>query len=397
MHSRPLLIALLGSLQALSPLTIDMYLPAFPQVAEDLGASASLVALTLTACLLGLALGQLIGGPASDAYGRKAPLLAGMFVFVIASAACATATSVEVLILLRFIQGTAGAFGVVIGRAVVRDVYEGPAAVTMFAALVVVVAVGPIVAPLAGAVVLEMGSWRHIFVVLAGIGFILLVATGVFLRETLPASERRSGGLASTLEAFRGLLGDRAFVGCVVSSGLAFAAMFAYIAGSPFVLQEIYGASPRMFSICFAVNGLGIVLATRLSARLASRHSPKTLLTAGLAAGASGGAALLLSVLLGAGLAGVLPSLFIVVSSIGIIMPNSAALALSGHRTAAGSAAALLGLAQFSLGALAAPLVGLGGTHTAVPMALVIAGLGGLALASFLVLARTDAVVGTAT
>jgi len=218
--------------------------------------------------------------------------------------------------------------------------------------------------------------------VLALVGAVLLVVVATVLGETLPAADRHPGGLRATLRTFRELLADRAFVGCVLSAGLAFAAMFAYISGSPFVLQDVYGASPAVFSLLFALNGLGIVLAGRLSAHLSERHDPAVLLRAGLTATAGGGVALLVSVLAGLGLVGVLPSLFVMVGSIGVVVPNAAALALAGHRSTAGSASGLLGLAQFALGALAAPLVGLAGQGSALPMAVVIAVLGAGALAT---------------
>jgi DHA1 family bicyclomycin/chloramphenicol resistance-like MFS transporter len=380
---RPVLVGVLGALSAFGPLSIDMYLPALPAM-DDLGAAPSLVQLTLTACLLGLATGQLLGGPISDARGRRRPLLAGMVVYVVASMLCAVAPSVGVLIAMRFLQGLAGAFGIVIGRAVVRDLTEGREAAALFAALILVNGVAPIVAPVLGAGILHVTSWRGVFVVLAAIGVVLLAVVASVLGETLPAAQRRPGGLRATLRTFRALLGDARFVGCVLSSGLAFASMFAYISGSPFVLQKVYGASPAVFSLLFAANGLGIVLAGRVSARLsAAGHEPARLLRGGLIATAGGSVALLISVLAGAGLAGVLPSLFVAVASIGVIVPNAAALALAGHPSTAGSASGLLGVAQFALGALAAPLVGLAGEDTAMPMAIVIAVLGVAALATF--------------
>jgi MFS transporter, DHA1 family, multidrug resistance protein len=382
----------LGALSAFGPLSIDMYLPALPELGDDLGAAPSLVQLTLTACLLGLAAGQLLGGPISDARGRRRPLLVGLVVYVVASVACAVAPSVAVLIACRLVQGAAGAFGIVIGRAIVRDRAEGREAAALFAALILVNGVAPIVAPVLGAGILQVTSWRGVFALLAAIGVVLAVATALLLPETLAPEDRRPGGLRDTLRTFRALLGDPRFVGCVVSSGLAFAAMFAYISGSPFVLQKVYGASPAVFSVLFAVNGLGIVLAGRLTERLAQRgHEPAPLLRAGLLATAGGGVALLVSVLAGLGLAGVLPSLLITVGSIGVIVPNAAALALSGHPSTAGAASGLLGLAQFAFGAAAAPLVGLAGEDTAVPMAVVIAVLALGALGTFAALVRPPA------
>jgi MFS transporter, DHA1 family, multidrug resistance protein len=387
--TRTRLVLILGALSAFGPLSIDMYLPALPELGDDLGAAPSLVQLTLTACLLGLAAGQLLGGPISDARGRRAPLLAGLAVYVVASVACALAPTIGVLIACRLLQGAAGAFGIVIGRAIVRDRAEGREAAALFAALILVNGVAPIVAPVLGAGILHGTTWRGVFALLAAIGVVLALATAALLPESLPPQDRRPGGLRDTLRTFRALLGDRRFVGCVVSSGLAFAAMFAYISGSPFVLQEVYGASPTVFSALFAVNGLGIVVSGRLTERLAERgHEPAPLMWAGLLGVAGGGVALLVSVLAGLGLWGVLPSLLVAVGSIGVIVPNAAALALGGHPSTAGAASGLLGLAQFAFGAAAAPLVGLAGEDTAVPMAVVIAALGLGALATFAALVR---------
>lgn len=389
---RTTLVLVLGALSAFGPLSIDMYLPALPELGDDLGAAPSLVQLTLTACLLGLAAGQLLGGPISDARGRRAPLLAGLAVYVVASLACALAPSIGVLVACRLVQGAAGAFGIVIGRAIVRDRAAGREAAALFAALILVNGVAPIVAPVLGAGVLQITTWRGVFALLAAIGVVLAVATALLLPESLAPQDRRPGGLRDTLRTFRALLADGRFVGCVVSSGLAFAAMFAYISGSPFVLQEVYGASPTVFSVLFAVNGLGIVVAGRLTERLAERgHEPAPLMRAGLLGVAGGAVALLVSVLAGLGLAGVLPSLFVTVGSIGVIVPNAAALALSGHPSTAGAASGLLGLAQFAFGAAAAPLVGLAGEHTAVPMAVTIAALALGALATFAWLVRPAA------
>jgi DHA1 family bicyclomycin/chloramphenicol resistance-like MFS transporter len=371
--SRPVLITILGTLTAFGPLSIDMYLSGLPELASDLDVSASLAQLTLTACLLGIAVGQIIGGPISDARGRRGPLLAGLLVYIGASLVCAVAPSITVLIAARLLQGLAGAFGIVIAQAIVRDLHAGREAVRLFAALMLVNGVAPILAPVAGAALLTVAGWRAVFVVLAAFGAVLLAVVFRWLGETLPRDERRAGGLASTLRTFRELLADRVFLGCVLSGGLVFSSLFSYIAGSPFVLQDVYGVSPLVFGVIFGINGVGIMLGGRVSARLSEHHAPDRLFAAGLIASTTGGAVLLVSVLAGAGLAGVLPSLLIVTSSVGLIFPNAIALALRGHPNTAGAAGGLFGLAQFSFGALAAPLVGIAGDDTAVPMAVVIA------------------------
>jgi DHA1 family bicyclomycin/chloramphenicol resistance-like MFS transporter len=261
-----------------------------------------------------------------------------------------------------------------------------------FSLLMLVIGVAPILAPVVGAQLLEVTSWRGLFVVLAAYGAVLFVVTAAVLPETLPAERRRPLGLGHTLRTYGRLLADRSFAGYTLGSGLAFAAMFAYIAGSPFVLQDVYGLSPQAYAGVFALNALGLVVASQINGRLVGRISPRRLMDAGLALGAGAGVALLGVVWAGGiGLAGVLPALFVSVSSVGVITPNSVALALSGHADDAGSASALLGVTQFLLGALVAPLVGLWGTDTALPMAAAIAVLGVGAAVTLLVLARPGA------
>ncbi|CAB4922510.1 unannotated protein [freshwater metagenome] len=385
---RGLLILLIGLTFGVGPFSIDMYLPSLPKMASDLDAAPSLMQLTITACLVGMGIGQIVAGPVSDARGRHRPLIAGTIAFIVFSFLCAIAPTVETLIGLRFLQGVAGAFGVVIGRAIVRDLYEGREAAALFSMLMIVNGLAPILAPLIGAGVLQVSSWRGVFIVLVGLGAVLLVAHMTLLGETLPREERRAGGLRETLRAFKLLLSDRTFAGCILASGFVSGAMFAYIAGAPFVLQDLYGASPVVFSVIFATNGLGIVLFGRISARLSRTLDPERILAFGVGTSVTGGFGVLLSVLAGLGLWGLLPSLFLMVSSVGLVFPNAAALALRGHRSLAGAASGLLGLTTFMVGGLVAPLVGVAGRGTAVPMAVVNAAAGTAALLTFLLLVR---------
>ncbi len=387
-RGRTLLVVIIGALSAFGPLSIDMYLPALPSLPQELGGSASQAQLTLTACLLGLAVGQVIAGPLSDRMGRRRPLLAGLLAYALASLLCAAAPTLPALTALRLLQGLAGAAGVVIARAVVRDLFSGPDVARFFALTMLVNGLAPILAPIIGGQLLVFTSWRGIFVLLAAIGAGLLLLVALGLRESLTVDQRRTGGIADTLATFRTLLADRRFLGCALSSGLAFAAMFAYISGSPFVLQGIYGVSPQAYSFIFGANALGIVAASQISGRLAGRVSPQKLLLFGLCYAVAGGLLLLGVVLAGAGLAGVLLGLFLVVSSIGLISPNATALAMAEHRRAAGSASALLGVLLYLAGALVAPLVGVAGTDTALPMALIMAVLPIAALFTFLLLTR---------
>ncbi len=361
----------LGALSAFGPLAIDLYLPGLPELGRDLGASASASQLTLTACLAGLALGQLVAGPLSDRFGRRRPLVAGVALFAVASVVCAAAPSVATLVALRFVQGLGGAAGIVVGRAVVRDLYSGDEGARFFAGLLLVNGLAPILAPIAGAQLLGLTSWRGVFAVLAGVGAGLLAAAVWAVPESLPEERRRPGGLAEVRRTATLVASDRAFLGHALCGGLVLGAMFAYIAGSPFVLQDLYGLSPAAFSAAFAVNGLGIVAASRLTGRLVGRIAAPVLLRAAVAQALAGATLLTAAVLLGGlGVWSILVPLFLVVSSVGVVNPTTIALALEEHGEVAGTAAALVGVLQYLLGALAAPVVGVAGTGTAVPMAL---------------------------
>ena len=366
------LVIVLGSVNAIGPLSIDMYLPAFPQIADSLDTSAAAVGLTLTACVAGLALGQLLVGPLSDRLGRRMPLIVAMAGYAVASVACAVAPSAPVLMGLRFLQGFAGAGGVVIARAVVRDLYSGAAAVRLFSSLMLVTGLAPILAPLLGAQILGLTSWRGIFGVLAVLAALIAVLVALGLRETLAPERRSHEGLRMTLATMRRLLADRWFVGHALAGGLGFGALFAYISGSSFVLQGIYGVSPQLYSVLFAMNGLGLIGGSQVNARLVGRFPAAQLLRAGLLSIAASAATLLAVVLAGGlGVWAVLVPMFVIVSSMSFVLPNSTALALADHAAEAGTASALLGVCQFLIGALVAPLVGAGGTGSAVPMAAV--------------------------
>jgi len=371
---RARMFVLLGGLTAFGPLSIDMYLPALPAIGRDLSASESVIQLTLTACLVGLAAGQILAGPLSDRLGRRRPLLIGVAGYVLASLLCATAPAAPVLVGFRLLQGLAGAAGIVIARAIVRDLYFGSAAARYFSRLVLIMGLAPILAPVIGAQLLRFTSWHGIFVALAIVAALLWLGAAVGLRETLPAARRSSGGLRGTLGTFRALLSDSRFIGYALAGGLAFGAMFAYISGSPFVLQGIYRVSPQTFSLIFGTNALGFVAASQVNGSLVGWIPPARLLVAGLITAATAGLALLLIVLIGGlGLVAILPPLFLLVSSIGFVVPNATALALSRRPDAAGTGSALLGVIQSGVGAAGAPLVGVAGTSSALPMAGVIA------------------------
>lgn len=378
------LLLILGALSALGPLTIDMYLPALPQIGAEMAAGPAQVQLSLTACLIGVSLGQVLAGPLSDGLGRRGPLLAGLCGYAAASLACAFAPSAEVLTGLRLLQGLAGGAALVIVRAVVRDLYEGAAIARVLATLMLVSGLAPILAPVLGAQLLAVTTWRGVFAALMAIGVLLLVAVLAGVRETLPAERREAGGLRGTARSFGRLLRDRAFLAAALAGGLAFAAMFAYISGSSFVLQGVYRVSPQGFSLIFGLNALALVLAGQLGGRLAGRIAPARLVAAGLVLGLLSALGLVAATTAGAGLPVVVGLLFTLMGGAGLAIPGSAALALSVlPPQVAGSASALLGVLQFALGAAAAPLTGLAGAGSAVPMAVVMSVLMAAALAAF--------------
>jgi MFS transporter, DHA1 family, multidrug resistance protein len=379
------LVLILAALTALGPLSMDMYLPALPALSRDLNATASLTQLTLTACLTGLALGQATAGPLSDLHGRRRPLLVSSVGYVLTSALCAAAPSASLLILARLAQGTAGGAAIVIARAVVRDRYQDAAAARLFSTLMQISGLAPVLAPLAGGLLLKVTSWRGLFAAITLLGAVLVVAVYRGLPETLPRVRRQRRGPGVTFRAFATLATDRTFAANALAGGLAFAAMFAYISGAPFIIEDAYRQPPLIFSLIFAVNGIGIILAGQVSAARAPRYGPSRMLTAGLVTSLLGASTALTAVAAGLGLQGLLPGLFLVVAAIGLILPNSAALALSAHPPhTAGTASALLGLAQFAIGGIAAPLSGIAGPRTALPMTLVITVLALAALATSL-------------
>ncbi len=383
----------LGALTAAAPLSLDTYLPALPTLTADLATTPSVTQLSLTSCLLGLALGQLVAGPLSDVLGRRRPMLLGATGFAVASALCAVAPSVEVLVALRLAQGLLGAVGIVVARAVVRDTSDATTAARSFATLMLVSGVAPIAAPVLGGQLLRVTSWRGVFVALAVYGTLAGLAVLLFVRESLPATRRRAGSAAATLASFRVLLGDRRVVACVLAAGLLFAAMFAYISGSTFVLQDLYGLSPQGFSGVFGANSVAIVASVQVAGRLAGsgRVRPERLLAIGLVTAMTGTGVLLASALLDVGLAGILSGLVVTVIGVGLVLPSATTLTLADHPEHAGSASALLGTAQFLIGAGVAPLVGLAGSRSAVPMASAMAASVVLGAVVFTVLWRTAA------
>lgn len=367
MGRRARLALILGSLSAFGALTIDMYLPAMPGMADELRTSAPMVQLTLTVFVVGLAVGQVIVGPLSDAWGRRRPLLIGIALYVAGSLWCALAPTAGWLIGGRIMQSLGAAAGTVLARAVVRDLFDGTAMTRFFSTLMVINGVAPIVAPVIGGQLLTVATWRAVFLVLAAVGAVLMLAVAVALPESLPARDRAP----AHGHAFRTLVTDRQYLRYVLAAALMFAAVFAYISGSSFVLQDTYGLTAQQFSLVFGLNGLGIVVFGQLGGLLVGRVTTEhTLLRISLGVATIGAAGVLASAALGLPLPLLLACLFTVVSTLGVVLANATSLALAGHGSAAGAASSLQGLLQFLVGGLAASAMSLPGQITATGMAI---------------------------
>lgn len=366
------IVILLGMLTAIGPISMDMYLPALPVVADDMNTSASLVQLSLTTCLIGLAAGQLMFGPLSDIRGRKKPLIYSLVIYAVVSALLAFTTSIGIFIVLRFIQGFTGAAGIVIARAAARDIYSGKELTKAFALLALVSGAAPILAPISGGFVLNFGSWPVVFFIIAAIGLLLLLSVTFLFNETLTVENRSEGTIFAVVKTFGDLLKDKVFLGISFTQSLIMSGMFAYIAGSPFILQNIYEVSAQQFSLIFALNGLGIIIAAQISGRLAAQVDEVKIMLFGVLLSLTGSLLLAIVVLLDLSLISIIVALFMVVSSIGFVSPTAFSLGLKNQKKSAGSASAFLGLLPFIGGAIVSPLVGLAGEYTAWPLALVI-------------------------
>ncbi|MGW7441836.1 multidrug effflux MFS transporter [Kitasatospora sp. NPDC054795] len=386
-------IAALGGIAALGPLTTDLYLPGLPAIADDLVAQPAAVQLTLTFSMLGVAAGQLLFGPLSDRYGRRRPLLAGLVLYTLASVACVFAPNLTVLIVGRFVQGAAGSAGLVIGRAVSRDRFQGVALLRFLASIALISGLAPILAPIIGAQLMRFTSWRGTFGVLTALGLLLTLVSFGVLRETLPPETRDRGGVGAALRTMGRLLRNLPFLGLALTSSLAFGALFGYISGSSTVLQDVYQVSPQTYSLLFGLNSFSIVVMTQVNGRvLAPRFTQRALMLGSLAAAVAAGAALvLLTTVWDFGLAGFCPPLFAMMGSLGVLLPNTAAQALGlVEPQVAGTASALLGTGNFLCGAVVAPLSSLGGRPSAVLLALVVLVCGVLATVAYLALCRPE-------
>ncbi len=377
----------LGLMAGLGPLCIDLYLPALPQLAEDLSLSSTGAQLSLTAGLAGLGLGQLIFGPLSDKYGRIRPLLVSLLILIVASIACAYAQSLPQLLAARLLQGLGGAGGAVLSRAIARDNFNGHLLTKFFAMLLLVNGLAPILAPILGSAMMSVTNWRGLFLTLSSIGLLLLLMTRLKVAESLKVENRSEGPLLRAWLQPLHVIQQRYFMGYCLTQGFMMAGMFAYIGASPFVLQQLYGMSPQAFSFCFAINGLGLILASQISSRLCPLFGEYAILKAGLLLGFTASLLLVICSAWQAPLPLILCALFFSISSNAIISTTASSLAMQSQGKRAGSASAVIGVTMFALGSLAIPIAGLGGT-TALSMSTTIFGCFSLACLMFLLLAQ---------
>jgi DHA1 family bicyclomycin/chloramphenicol resistance-like MFS transporter len=378
------LVITLGILTAFAPLSIDMYLPALPEIAHEFGTDTAAAQQTLAVFFAGLSIGQIFYGPLSDRLGRRRPLIFGCALYSAACIGCALAGSLGALVMLRFAQALGGCAGVVIARSIVRDLFDQHESARVYSILMLVLGLAPITAPLIGGQLLHFFGWRAIFVTLCGFGLLCLALVVFGLPETLPAEQRTKTGLGSALRTYGQLLVDGRFMGYALASGLASAAMFAYIAGSSFVFIELNGVAPERFGLIFGTNAFGLILASQCNRWLLGRYSSGQILTVALAATAGFGLLLVTLTALGiGGFAGLLIVLFCCIASTGFVGPNATAAAMAPYGNRAGSAAALLGAVQFACGAVAGALVSALHNGTALPMTSTIALCG---VAAFLLL-----------
>ncbi len=376
MNLRMLLI--LGALSAFGPLAIDFYLPAFPAMAQAFATDEQHIQTTLAAYFLGLSIGQLAYGPIADRFGRRLPLLFGVSLFTLASLVCAYAPSLDALILARFVQALGGCAGMVLSRAIVSDKCDAVGSAKVFSQLMLVMGLAPILAPMLGGVLVNVGGWQSIFLTLSLFSALCVIAVGLGLPESLPPHQPRQP-LSGALRQYGRLLGDRVFLGHALTGGIAMAGMFAYIAGSPFVFIKLYGVPAEHYGWLFGANAAGFIVVAQVNARLLAKRGPALLLVRAVWFYLAAALVLLaVAAMRPVQLWPLLVPLFVCIASLGCIIPNASACAMSGQGARAGSASALLGCLQFSVAAGAAALVGLLHDGSAVPMTLVISLCGAL-------------------
>jgi len=373
-------LAILSALMGFASISTDLYLPAMPAMGRALGAGTGAVEWTISGYLIGFSLGQLFWGPVGDRYGRRTPVAIGLVLFVIGSAGCALAGSASAVIGWRVVQAIGASAGVVLGRAMVRDLYKGDRAAQMMSMLMTVMAIAPLLGPIVGGQVLALAGWRAIFWTLVGVGVATLAAL-LTLPETLPAERRSTASIARAFAGYGELLRDRRLLGYAGVGGFYYGGVFAYIAGTPFAYISYHRVPPQLYGLLFGAGILGIMATNVVNSRLVTRLGSDRLLLRGAAIAAFAGLVLAVAARTGwSGLWGLAAPLFLFVAASGFIVANSIAGALTGFPARAGAVSALVGAMQYGGGILGSGLVGLFADATPRPMAFVIAvaGLGGL-------------------
>jgi len=369
------LVVTLGVLSAFGPVSIDMYLPAFPQITQDLRTSPGAVQLTLSVFLAGFAVGQLLWGTLSDHIGRRIPLVAGCLAFALASAAASHSHAIASLIVWRFLMGLSGSAGVVVSRAVVRDLFDETVSARFYSMMMIIGGIAPIVAPSLGGLVLHFAGWRVIFWVIAAFGVVCTVAALLDVPETLPRESRIRGHVADIVVRYARLMVNPRYIGYAFMAGLTFGELFAYISSASFVFIQVHGISPQRFGLYFGSNAIGVYCVGQVNRWLLSRFTSRQVLWRASQLNSVLALTLVVVVLTGfGGFAGLFCTLFLCVASLGLIFPNVVAAAMQPVPTEAGCASALLGMLQFTIGAVSGGLIGLFQNGSAVPMATAIAG-----------------------
>ena len=368
-RQRVVYVLVLGALTALGPLTIDLYLPAFPAIEHELVTSVSAIQLTLTATTIGFGLGQLLIGPWSDKIGRRTPLLIATAVHIFASLAIIYAPTVEWVGVFRVLQGIGAAGGGVVAVAMVRDLFGGLPLVRMMSRLSLVNGLAPVLAPVIGSQLLLFTNWRGIFVFLTIYGVLVIAAAFFFLVETQPAARRGDLGHSTARERYRALFTDRVFVGVTIVAGMTFTGLFAYLSSSSFLFQDIYDFNPQQFGYLFAVNSVAIIIGVQSSSRLAKFIGPQWILLGAISLMFISASTIAVLELLDVGLLGILVPLWFFILACGFAFPTQQVLAIDGHAGEAATAASLMGAVNFGLAGLLSPIIGLFGIHDAIPMA----------------------------
>lgn len=390
---RSSLALVLGSFSALGPFTVDMYLSSLPRITDFFETSTSMVQASLTASLLGIALGQIFMGPLSDVYGRRKPLVFSMILYVLFSIGCAFSPNIGVFISLRFFQGFFASAGLVIPRAIVRDLYSGTEMTQFVSLLTMIGNIAPLVSPVAGSAVVSYTSWIGVFLSLGLLGIALWVVAVWGIKETLPAERRIPSRLTTILQNYKQMLRDRIFMGYAFITGILFAGVFAYVAGTPFIYQNLYGVSPLMFSILFAMNGGAIMLGSQFVKRSAGRLAENHLLLIGLTLAFLSSGAVMVVALSHGPLWVLVAALFLFAASIGIIGPVTFSLAMESQERMAGTASAILGILPFLFGSFASPIVGIEGEYSAEPFGVLIFATSLLSIFVYVVLVKRSAPV----